>query len=101
MESLSQGSKMRGSGPRQTLFPCFPMWMLSYCGGDIKIRVDSSMSVLLKVCLPFPNTAFEKSGLMGRNEKACSVELCRTDEKRHVLWHFSETDRIAISIDTK
>lgn len=25
IESLSQGSKMRGSGPRQTLFPCFPM----------------------------------------------------------------------------
>lgn len=76
MESLSQGSKMRGSGPRQTLFPCFPM-MLSYCGGDIKIRVDSSMSVLLKVCPPpFPTLPLRKVASWERNEKACSVGSC-------------------------
>lgn len=66
------------------------LWMLSYCGGDIIMRVDSWMSVLLKVCPPpFPTLPLRKVALWEEMRK--HVVLCRTAEKRHVLWHFSET----------
>lgn len=79
------------------------LWMLSYCGGDIKIRVDSSMSVLLKVCPPpFPTLPLRK---------VASWEEMR----KHVVWGVVQNWRketcpvafqwdrmvIAISIDMK
>ena len=40
MESLSQGSKMGEMDQGRLYFHVF-LWMLSYCGGDMIMRVDS------------------------------------------------------------
>ena len=44
--------------------------------GLLNVSLASSMSC------PIPNAAFEKSGLVGRNEKACGVGSCAELLKR-------------------
>ena len=96
MESLSQGSKMGENGPRQNLFPCFPMDVFILWGRHWEW---TRMSVLLEVCpspfptLPLRNVASWEEmrnhvvwGVVQNCWRSCGISV-RWDGDCDIYWH--------------